>query len=293
MPLRVRLANMESAAFNSVIVGRVDLNDTNFILRIRPNDGPVPSFKAGQFVMLGLPHEGGDEPNPALAAALAKNPAAAAALAAKQRSKPRMVKRAYSIASPPRQREYLEFFIVRVDEGRLTPRLWKMKVGEPIWMELEAKGEFTLDEIPPDQNLITISTGTGIAPFISMFYEHRDQPRWKKFVLINGCRLASDLGYAAELRDLAAGDPNFAYVPSVTREPTDSGWSGLRGRIPALFQAGAFEPLMKCALSPADTHVLLCGNPEMIDDVQKMLEARGFCAATKEKPGNIHYERYW
>lgn len=278
--------------FNSEIVGRTDLNDTNFILQIRPKNGAVPEFNAGQYVMLGLPHEGPDpaDTNPALA----KNPAAAAAVAAaRARKGPRMVKRAYSIASPPKQREHLEFFIVRVDEGRLTPRLWKMKVGDPIWMELTAKGEFTLDEIPAGQNLVTISTGTGLAPFVSMLYQYHGTQRWNKYVIYNGCRIASDLGYRAQLEELARRDPNFIYVPSVTREPEDSNWPGARGRIPPQIDPDKFQKSVGFPLDPTNCHVLLCGNPDMINDVQKVLEGRGFVTATKTTPGNIHYERYW
>ncbi|MBK8916094.1 MAG: ferredoxin--NADP reductase [Phycisphaerales bacterium] len=285
---------MDTSPFNSTIIERIDLNDTNFILRIRPDAAPVPAFTAGQFVMLGLPHEGPDPAEEKAAAAAAANPAAAAAIAAaRARKGPRMVKRAYSIASPPRIRDYLEFFIVRVDEGRLTPRLWKMKPGDPIWMELTAKGEFTLDEIPTGVDLVTVSTGTGIAPFVAMLYEHLDQPRWNRYVLLNGCRLASDLGYRAELEALARREPRFVYLPSVTREPADSPWTGLRGRIPAQLEADRFRELAGFDLDPARCHVLLCGNPDMINDVQKSLEARGFVTATKTSPGNVHYERYW
>jgi ferredoxin--NADP+ reductase len=83
------------------------------------------------------------------------------------------------------------------------------------------QGEFAIDLAPPDKDLVMVSTGTGIAPFVSMLRTYRGQDRWRRLVPINGVRRAADLGYRSELEAAARQDPGVIYVPLVTREPGD------------------------------------------------------------------------
>jgi ferredoxin--NADP+ reductase len=160
-------------------------------------------------------------------------------------------------------------------------------------MDDEAKGEFRIDLAPPDKDLVMVSTGTGIAPFMSMLRTYRGQNRWRRFVLINGVRYAADFGYMAEMETLAREDPTVWYIPLVTREPEDGVWTGLRGRVQTALEPATYERLVGAPLDPAECHVFLCGNPEMIDSVQQLLEARGFVTDNRGARGNIHFERYW
>lgn len=259
---------------NATVCAHQHLADGLWIVRVKPDEGVVPDFVPGQYAELGFPQD------------VLDGEAAAP-------EKRKIVRRAYSIASAPSERESLEFFIVRVDGGVLTPRLYTLAIGDRLWLGPKIKGKFTLEEIPRDKNLIMISTGTGLAPYVSMLREHRLNPPWKRFVLIHGVRLASDLGYREELERIAADDERIIYLPTVTREPQDSAWSGHRGRVDTLLEAGVFERKAGFALSPEDCHVFLCGNPDMIDSVQQALENRGFRKHSRRNPGNIHFERYW
>ncbi|HPM24119.1 MAG TPA: ferredoxin--NADP reductase [Phycisphaerae bacterium] len=270
---------MEADPTNATLVAREDLTDILSIVRVRPDSGTVPPFTPGQFLRLGLPR-----------------PPAPDGAASRPTAKPgriRLTRRAYSIASSPLVTETVEFFVVRVEAGELTPRLWEIGPGDRLWMDTEAKGEFSIDLAPPDRDLVMISTGTGIAPFLSMLRTYRGQNRWRRFVLINGVRFSPDLGYRAEMETIAREDPTVVYIPLATREPADSPWVGRRGRVQTVLEPDTYHALVGAPLDPAQCHVFLCGNPDMIDAVQKLLEDRGFVTDDRTTRGNLHFERYW
>jgi ferredoxin--NADP+ reductase len=267
---------MEHDPTNASLIERVDLTDVLSVVKIRPDSGTIPPFVPGQFFRLGLPRV--DEMG---------------GVAVRKSGRVRYTKRAYSIASSANITDHVEFFVVRVEEGALTPRLWDLDVGDRIWLDSAAKGEFTLDLAPAGKDLVMVSTGTGIAPFVSMLRTYRGQDRWRRFVLVNGSRFAADLAYRDEVHALVRTDPTVYYIPLVTREPAGGAWAGLRGRVQVALEPATYAKLVGAPLDPATCHVFLCGNPAMIDEVQAILEARGFQADTRDAPGNIHFERYW
>jgi ferredoxin--NADP+ reductase len=160
-------------------------------------------------------------------------------------------------------------------------------------MDEKIRGHFTLDHAPADKDLVMISTGTGIAPFISMLRAFRGKSRWRRLVIIHGVRRVNELGYRQELEEAIRSDPTVSYIPVVSREPADSDWPGLRGRVQLALADETYQDVVGAVLEPAQCHVFLCGNPEMIKSVQAMLEERGFRVHNKKNPGNIHFERYW
>jgi ferredoxin--NADP+ reductase len=266
--------------FNASLVEREDLTPELAIFRIRYNDGDVPEFLPGQFTTLGLP------PDP--------EEAQASAVPGRKRG-PKLIRRAYSIASSPLQKEALDFYIVVVDGGKFTPKLWRLQPGDRIFMDRRISGHFTLEGVPDGKDLVCISTGTGLAPFVSMLKTYRSQPnRWRKFVVIHGTRLCVDLGYRAELEQIAREDPRVVYLPTCTREPDGSIWEGMRGRVHHLLEPDKYHQLVGHPLTPENAHVFLCGNPDMIDQCEKELQGRGFSVKDKKNPdGTIHFERYW
>ncbi|MEX2673608.1 MAG: ferredoxin--NADP reductase [Phycisphaeraceae bacterium] len=266
--------------YNATVTDWVDLSDELAIFRVKPDSGQVPEFTAGQFAMLALPRN-----HPPIADPKAYPP-----------DDPRwkkLVRRAYSIASSPLERDYLEFYVVMVEDGKLTPKIWDQKAGSRIWLDSRINGDFTLDGVPDQQDLVMVSTGTGLAPYISMYKTYRNTGRWRRFVMIHGVRYQQDLGYREELEKIAAEDDSFIYIPTLSREPEDSNWQGLRGRVSELLEPEMYKKLVKAELDPDDAHVYLCGNPAMIDQCEGMLVDRGFVVQTKKQPGNLHFERYW
>lgn len=280
---------------NAKIVERELIHDTLGIFRIAyEGEGPKKDFEPGQFANLAL------LPPPEAIEAEAKAAAEAEANGdAPVRRRParvKLVRRAYSIASPPSEKRWLEFYIVAVDEGALTPRLFDLQVGDRLFMDNKIKGHFTIKDVPDGKNLVTVATGTGLAPFLSMYKQYKDTPgRFNKFVFIHGVRVEEDLGYREYLTQLAKDDPRVVYLPAVSRAPEDSNYAGYRGRVTTMFSDGTYEKAMGQPLNPETDHVFLCGNPAMIDQLEEeLVERDGFVVKSpRQKDGNLHFERYW
>lgn len=197
------------------------------------------------------------------------------------------VKRAYSIASAPGAP--LEFFVVEVEGGVLTPHLARLRPGDPVWLGRRTTGRFTLSHVPDAPVLWMLATGTGLAPFLSMLREGTLWSRFGRVVVAHGVRRASSLAYADTLRAIAASRP-LSYVPLCSRDP-DAGL--LSGRIPERLADGALGEAAGVAFDPGSHQVMLCGNPAMIDQLTGELGARGMSVPRPGVPGQVHLERYW
>ena len=141
-----------------------------------------------------------------------------------------VIKRAYSIASSSLAKEFLEFYIVLVLSGALTPRLFHLQAGDRIWLLPKFSGLFTLDEVPADQHVVVVSTGAGLAPCVSMLRTQLSCGGPRRFVMLHGARHSSAQGYRGELMTLDRLRYNFDYVPSISRpqeEPVP--WGGESG----------------------------------------------------------------
>jgi ferredoxin--NADP+ reductase len=200
------------------------------------------------------------------------------------------VKRSYSLASAPG--EPCEVYLSLVPEGGLTPTLFERGQGEKVWLDDRALGFFTLDHIPAAERAWLVATGTGLGPFLSMLRSPVIWQRFSRIVLVHGARHVSHLGYADELARLVAEHPGqLDYVRAVTRDAPPPGV--LSGRLPALIASGELEKRLELAFDPARDHVLLCGNPAMISEVQTLLRSRGLEKHRPRKPGHITIESYW
>jgi ferredoxin/flavodoxin---NADP+ reductase len=196
--------------------------------------------------------------------------------------------RPYSVASP--HGELLEFFIVMVEDGRLTPLLWKAQSGDALDVSLKAAGSFTLDHCPLASTLWLIGTGTGLAPYIAMLRTPEPWQRYRKIVVVHGVRHNRDLAYQDEMAQHAdRGLDSFCYVPVVSRENYPG---GLQGRITTCIENGSLEQQAGATFS-TDNAIMLCGNPAMLDDCEALLAARGIKKHKKKEPGQIVIERYW
>lgn len=199
------------------------------------------------------------------------------------------INRPYSVASP--HGKVLEFFIVRVDDGELTPKLWELKVGDAVEISERAAGSFTLKKTPDAEILWLVSTGTGLAPYIAMLRTDEPWERFEKIVVVHGVRLAADLAYTEELKALETKYPDrFQLIQSLTRETVDG---TMRGRIPALIQDGSLEKQLGWSMNKDNSSVLLCGNPAMLDDMEEKLGEREMKKHRSKSPGQIVLERYW
>jgi ferredoxin--NADP+ reductase len=154
-----------------------------------------------------------------------------------------------------------------------------------------ANGFFTMDDVPEAEALWCISTGTGIGPFLSILRTAKPWEKFARVALVHAVRVAADLAYREVIDDVLRAHPGaFTYVPVVSREAHPG---ALPGRIPMLIPNGRLESRAGLALSAANAHVMLCGNPAMVDDVQAVLAARGMKRHRRREPGQITLETYW
>ena len=258
---------MKIHAPNAELVARHDWTDGLATFSVRPVGWTFPDFVPGQFTNLALP-EGEDWD-----AETGAN-----------------VRRAYSIASPPGS-EAVDFFIRRVDGGALTPRLFDLPVGSALFMEQRAAGHFTLAGATDSEDLILVGTGTGVAPYRPMLHDPATRSRFGRTIVLYSDRHVRDLGYVDEFR--AMEDEGFLFLPTITGDEPEDAWAGLRGRVGRFLEPDAYAELTGAPLDPARCQVFLCGNPQMVVDVQEQLAPLGFKRHRKREPGQLHMEKYW
>lgn len=264
---------------NATLVARKDLTDDSAIFRIK-SDGPLFEFHAGQYVAIGLPAR-----SPRIAGADPDEDA--------NGNPGKRIVRAYSIASSSKDRDYVELYITLVASGALTPRLWMLRPDDRLWLSSKAKGLFTLEGVAPDCRVVLIGTGTGLAPYISMIRDHHHCNLGRRFVVIHGARYERDLGYRDELDALHRDCRTMVYVPTVSRPEDDGYWPGHVGRVQSVVADGTLENALGDSVAPEGTHVFLSGNPEMVEDMERVFIDRGFTLHGARSPGTLHIERYW
>ena len=224
-------------------------------------------FRSGEFIMLGLPGDNG---------------------------KPLM--RAYSIASPAWSDE-LEFLSIKVEDGPLTSKLQLVQAGDQIYLGRKPTGTLVLDALLGGERLFMLSTGTGLAPFLSVARDPDVYQRFSQVVIVHSVRRVSDLAYHDELAAQLAEDPlvadeakaQFHYIPTVTREPFHT-----TGRIDALAASGHLfgAPLTgPKVFDPEHDRVMLCGSTQMIRDTAATLDTLGFDEGSNAQPGRYVIER--
>jgi ferredoxin--NADP+ reductase len=265
---------------NAVVTQRIDAASGLMILRVAPDGWPMPQFKSGQYVVLGLP---GSAPRTALS-----DPETPPADPGK------LIRRAYSIASTPLVKDELEFYVTLVRSGALTPRLWELHPGDRVWLSNKPVGMFTLDQVAPERNIIMIATGTGLAPYMSMLRTHLATPGDRRYAALVGARHSWDIAYASELMTMQRLTPRFTWLPTVSRpaeEPVK--WGGDVGHVQDLWRSGKLAERWGFQPTPQDSDVFLCGAPGMIEEMTAMLGTEGFSADERGKLGQVHAEKYW
>ncbi len=202
--------------------------------------------------------------------------------------------RAYSMVSANYD-DTLEFFSIKVPNGPLTSRLQHIQPGEQIIVSKKPVGTLVLDNLLPGRNLYLLSTGTGLAPFLSIVRDPETYERFEKVVLVHGCRNVADLAYRDLLsgrlqEDEILGDfvrDKLVYYPTVTREPFEN-----RGRITDLIASGRlFADTGMPLLDIATDRVMLCGSPQMLIDLKAVLQERSFTEGSSGEPGHFVVEK--
>ena len=237
---------------------------TDTLFSFKTTRDPGFRFKNGHFIMIGLEVEG------------------------------RPLMRAYSIASPNHE-ETLEFFSIKVQDGPLTSRLQNIQTGDQIMISRKPTGTLVLDHLIPGRNLYLLSTGTGLAPFISIIQDPETYEQYDKVILTHGCRNVSDLAYQDLINDVLPNNEYFGdlvrekliYYPTVTREPFRN-----QGRLTDLMSNGKlFSDIGLPQFDLEQDRFMLCGSPSMLKDCCEILDANGFKEARHGDQGHYVIER--
>jgi ferredoxin--NADP+ reductase len=187
--------------------------------------------------------------------------------------------RAYSIASAHYE-EHLEFFSIKVQDGPLTSRLQHLKPGDDVLVGRKPVGTLVLTDLLPGRNLYLFSTGTGLAPFMSIIRDPDVYERFEKVVLVHGVRKVDELAYADLIaQELPQHDhlgeqvrDQLVYYPTVTREPFRN-----QGRLPDLIANGKLcADIGFTQIDPASDRAMICGGPAMLKDMRAVLDTAGF-----------------
>ncbi|MEO4047186.1 ferredoxin--NADP reductase [Pseudomonas sp. CAU 1711] len=206
-----------------------------------------------------------------------------------------VVWRAYSMVSAPHD-EFLEFFSIVVPGGEFTSELSRLRPGDELLVEKQATGYLTLDRFADGRDLWLIGTGTGLAPFLSILQDLEAWQRFERILLVYSARDRGELAYQqliAELPQrewLEGAGHKLQYIPVVTRERVAG---ALGERVTGLIESGELERAAGLALEPARSRLMLCGNPQMIEDTRAVLKARGLNLALTRRPGQVAVENYW
>jgi len=202
--------------------------------------------------------------------------------------------RAYSIASANYE-EHLEFLSIKVPDGPLTSKLQHIQVGDTIVVGRKPTGTLLIDYLLPGKNLYLLSTGTGLAPFMSVIRDPETYERFEKVILVHGVRQVNELAYEDYIsRELPAHEflgetvsAQLLYYPTVTREPFRH-----QGRITDLIENGKlFADLGLPALNPETDRVMICGSSAILRDLKRMCEERGLVEGNTSTPGAFVIER--
>jgi len=179
-----------------------------------------------------------------------------------------------------------------VPEGRLSPRLFALREGDEVQVVKEAQGFFVVEEVPECETLWMLATGTGLGPYLSILQEGKDLERFRHIVLVHAARFASDLSYLPLMQQLQQRYNGKLRIQTVVSREEAAG--SLTGRIPALIASGQLEEAVGLPMDAATSHIMLCGNPEMVRDTQQLLkETREMRKHLRRKPGHISSENYW
>jgi len=203
--------------------------------------------------------------------------------------------RAYSIASANYE-DCLEFLSIKLADGALTSRLQNIRAGDELLVSRKPTGTLLLRDVKPGKRLYLLSSGTGLAPFMSLIKDPEIYERFETIILVHGVRYRSELAY----RDFIEWDltdhvylgeqvrTQLIYFPTVTRERFR-----YQGRITSLIETDRLVNAINLPpLDAANDRVMICGSPAMLSDLSAQLDARGFrMSAHVGDPGDYVVER--
>ncbi len=201
--------------------------------------------------------------------------------------------RAYSIVSPNHE-DHLEFLSIKVPNGPLTSKLQHIKVDDKILINSKSTGTLVCDYLLPGKNLYLFSTGTGLAPFMSIIRDPETYEKYEKVILTHTVRTEKELAYKKLLENFNDHEiykditkNNFIYFNTITR----ANWPR-KGRITEWINNERLWPELGLEnFNPINDRVMICGSEEMTDELKKIFEKRGSKEGSTKEQGSFVIEK--
>lgn len=292
--------------YNAAVTEVFEIQKALWIFRVKPDKG-LTAYQPGQYTTLGL-------------GVWEKAVEGSGPETLKPNQEKQLLRRAYSVSHPilnpegklydPKDIDFFEFYITLVvntsgkpTPPRLTPRLFALQKGSRLAFGPKMTGHYTLEGIRSTDSIVFFATGTGEAPHNAMIWELLSKNHQGPIVSVVCTRYRADQAYRAMHEKLAKQFSSYHAIYLATREKDEP-----KIYCQDLINSGEFEKRTRVTLSPANTHVYLCGNPSMIGrpdlvdgkkvypkpaGILSILEQKGFTVATPSQKGNIHFEAYW
>jgi ferredoxin--NADP+ reductase len=220
-------------------------------------------FQAGQFIRVGLEVDSAGERE--------------------------FIARPYSLVNAPTDDRW-EIYFNRVPGGPLSTPLFELQEGDTLWATGQGNGFFTLDEVPPAQQLWLIATGTGIGPFLSILQTPQPWQTYQQIVLVHGIKQLVDKTYSALLAQLQSQYPGRLQVLyTITREAVVGAYPQ---RVTEALTSGWLEDITGLRIEADQSQVMLCGHPDMVKEMTGLLQIRGLAKNRRRAPGQITSEIY-
>lgn len=185
--------------------------------------------------------------------------------------------RAYSLASDPKQKSYVEMIVRYVPNGKATTYVHKaLEIGDNVTL-VGPFGSFFLQE-DSDKPIVCIAGGSGKAPIRSILFRLKEMGMPREIKYFFGAKSVKDLYYTEEFRALEKEFPNFTYIPALSAPDPNDQWTGEVGLITDVLDR------MTEDLSGAEAY--LCGSPGMIDACAKILDKHNI------QKQNMYYDKF-
>ena len=201
--------------------------------------------------------------------------------------------RAYSVVSPNHE-DHLEFLSIKVPNGPLTSKLQHIKVNDEIIINSKPTGTLVCDYLLPGRNLFLFSTGTGLAPFMSIVRDPETYEKFQKIILTHTVRTSKELAYKDLLNNLNNDETyrevtngKFIYFNTVTRE----NWER-KGRITDWIKnQSLWNNVGSEKFDSSQDRVMICGSESMTFDLKKIFEDIGSQEGSTKVQGGFVIEK--
>ena len=224
--------------YRALVSGLRDLARDMKEVKLQLIEPDAIEFKAGQFIQFQVPeYEGCDD----------------------------SVYRAYSVASPAADQKNIALIVTKVPDGIATTYIHEfLQKGDEVTFN-GPYGEFFLRD--SDRDIYLVATGSGMAPILSILHHIADENIQRKVTFVFGARHKEDLFYLDEVEALKKRIPNMEFLLTLSKPPDSNGWTGHKGRVT--------DVLQKIVDDGKNAECYICGNPAMVESVEKLMQDKG------------------